>query len=309
MFFRLIDKFFDKIKYLLIIITFILILLASYMFIYWLLFSAKVPLPEWLSVFSWGVIDMCAFGFKNTPLYKEIIPILPVLASGVFIIATYLINCLYSFLESNHRKYQACVENYKEHLASNINKELHNDFIKDLKRTAYMLVKIKIVVKYQKSYLTAMTDTPVDENALAKKIENEILASVNSPAIQKKGMQNDTATYLITNFEQAHDFFVELVNQSSRLISKEIKPKVDIGFYCAAQLFNDLSEASATASYVDRMIDMKITNKIVVTPRFKVYFENIFPDSFYFSVQGEYNLSEDPDLVKNIMIYSIKKKS
>ena len=65
MLFKAIDKFFDKIKYLLSLIIFVLIAMATLFFIYWLLFSAKIAMPEWFNRFAWSNIDFWAQVIKG----------------------------------------------------------------------------------------------------------------------------------------------------------------------------------------------------------------------------------------------------
>ena len=146
MFFRTIDKFFVQIKYLISFVTFIFIAMASLLFIYWLLYCAKITLPDPFVSFMWATIEFVSFGFKNTKAYAEITDILPALASGVFIIFTYLANCIMLFLDNNHQRFQNSVKVYKKNIEQKINRELHDSFINDLKKTSYMLVKIKVDV-------------------------------------------------------------------------------------------------------------------------------------------------------------------
>lgn len=56
-------------------------------------------------------------------------------------------------------------------------------------------------------------------------------------------------------------------------------------------------------------LNLKIRNKMVVSPRYKVYFENIYPNAFTFEVMGEYNLSKDDASKKDVMVYSIRRKN
>lgn len=308
MLFKAIDKFFDKIKYLLSLIIFVLIAMATLFFIYWLLFSAKIAMPEWFNRFAWSNIDFGAQVIKGTPLYKELIPVLPVLVSGVYIILTYFANCLMTFLENNHKRFGQCVEQYKSNLARTINEELHNDFINELKRTTFMMFKIKVAVTKQESYLNALTLDNVDPIQLEDTIQKQILTAVSSDLIQEKGMDNNSVYFVITDFEKARDFMLQLVNTSADKIKAQMRPKITIGFYCGVELYNDIEEKDNIKAYLDKIVDLKITNKIAATPRFKLYYENIYPTYFWFDLMGEYNLSKSEDSPKNIMIYSIKRK-
>lgn len=308
MFFKSLDKFFEELKTVISVIIFVLIAMAILMFFYWFAYCGKVIMPDWLNSFVWSVINFFAQSYKDTPVYKDNIEILPVLTSVIFGFLTYLANCLLVFLENNHKKYKQSVENYKENLAKTINQELHKDFLHELRRTSFMLVKIKIVIHKKTSYLTAMTDDDVNSEQLEKEIEKYILASVKSGILHSKGKTDDSVYFVVSNLNNTKEFFAELVTKSSQLIQSHIRPKMDIGFYCGVELFNDLSEFDEKSSYLDRVLNLKIPNKIVATPRFKIYFDNIVPSLYDFKVLGEYNLSADEDIVKNTMIYSLQRK-
>ena len=309
MFFRAIDKLFYQLKQFLSLLIFVLIGLAMLFFIYWLLFSAKIPLPDWLNWFMWSIIDFFAMSFKSTPMYKQLVPALPVYTCGVFIILTYIANCIMIFLENNHTAFKNSVNSYKVNLEKTINRELHNDFIKELNRTSFMLAKIRIEASKQESYLTAATETPFDAEALEGLIQKQILCELNSEIIQKKGITNGSVYFLIADLAQAKDFLAELVNVSARFIKQHLKPKVDINFYCGIEVFNDIQEMQEIDAYADRLLNLKIRNKMVVLPRYKVYFENIYPNAFTFEVMGEYNLSKDDASKKDVMVYSIRRKN
>ncbi len=308
MFLRVIDKFFYQLRQILSIIVFILIGFSCLFFIYWLVFNAKVQMPDFLNTFVWSIIDFFAMSIKNKPLYKELIPVLPIATCGIFILLTYIANCIMVILENNHRFFQNCVDSYKDNLAKTINTELHNDFINELKRTSYMLVKISVTVIHHTSYLTAMTDKDYNPEAVENFIKKQILESMNSNLIKSRGINNGSVYFLLTDFAQSKDFLSELVSKSSGFINKQIQPKVDINFYCAVDLFNDFSEFDDKLIYLDKVINLKIANKIAATPRTKVYFDNILPSEYYFEVMGEYNLSSDPQRANNVMIYAIKRK-
>ena len=77
MFFKLIDKFFDEIKKILSIVSFVLIALSVLLFVYWFLFAFKFSFPQWLNSFVWGVIDVFSWWYKPNKQHNEIIGILP----------------------------------------------------------------------------------------------------------------------------------------------------------------------------------------------------------------------------------------
>ena len=308
MFFRVIDRFFVQLKYLISIIIFILIAMASLLFVYWLIFSAKLVLPDFIDKFMWAIIDFWAQSIKGTELYGEIIPILPVLASGIFIILTYICNCLMVFLENNHIKFQNCVQAYKHNLERTINEELHNSFISDLKKTAYMLVKIKIDIEKQTSYLTANIDSSIDVDNIEHQVVSSILSSVPSEFVVKKGMSDGAIYFLIADFEKSKEFFTILVSRATNCINNFMQPKLKISFFSGAELFEDLAQFDEKSTYVNRLLSLRVANKIVVTPKFKLLFDNLHKDYFSFNVLGEYNLSNNSQNRRDVMMYSLHRK-
>lgn len=308
MFFRALDKFFIQIKQFLSIVAFVFIALATFYFIYWLIVSAKIVLPDWLNSFAWSIIDFLAFAIKGKPAYQSNIPVLPVYTSGVFILLTYLTNCLMDFLDNNHRQFKNYVNVYKSNIEKQINVKLHDDFLKELKKVSYMGIKMRVDVVKHESYLTAGTDENIDTDALQKEIQTKILSSVTSPYIQSKAISNNSVSLLLNDFDNAQDVIAELVAKSAGIINQKISSKLDIVFYCGIELFNDMSEFEATSKYLDKILSLKIRNKVAVTPKFKVFFENIFPNAYYFDTTGEYNVSNNPDVVKNVMFYSVRRK-
>ena len=194
---RFLDNFFEEIKYMVTLVVFFCIAMAVLFFIYWLVFSARLTMPYWLELFVWNVIDFWAQGIKGTPLYREIVPILPVLVCGIFVVITYFLNCFIVFLESNHKLLNQKVEDYKQNIAKKINEELHHDFINELKKNSHMLLKIKISATMHSSYLTAMTDVQVDTD----KLEDKLIYSSydNSLPLQKDN------EYLIFSEKRCYD--------------------------------------------------------------------------------------------------------
>ena len=306
MFFKIIDKSFDRIRYFLSLITFIFITLSILFFIYWLIYSANIPLPEWFTAFFWAIIDFFAFSIKQTPLYKELMPVLPVLTCGVFIILTYFLNCLMLFLSNYHKSYLKKVENYKRNLENTINKTLHNDFLNELRQTRYLLAKIKISAIKQESYLLDTDD--IDISKIENSIQQQILNSIDCMFIEKKGLSNNSVYFLLTDFNNAQTFFTTLINKSTEFIVAQINQKLKISFSCCVDVFNDISQLQEASDSIDKIFKLKIINKITVTPRFKVYYDNLRPEDYHFTLVGEYNISDDSSVIKNMMIYSIVRK-
>lgn len=308
-FYRVIDKFFEQLKYITSLVIFVLISLSVLLFIYWLVFSAKVVMPDWFNIFVWAIIDFWAKGIKGTPLYNDIIPVLPVLASGIFVIITYFANCFMVFLDNNHQRFDASVENYKQNLAKNINDELHREFINNLKKTNYMLIKLKIIATRQTSYLTALTDEDINTDEIEAEIHKAILSSLNDETIEEKGVSDGAVYFLLSDFSKSKEFLTTLVTIASVKIKSYLRPKLDISFYCAVQLFDSQQEMPEVQHYLDKMLNTKIKNKIIVAPRVKIYFDEILPSMYQFDVIGEYNLSDDINVTKNVMLHSLRRKS
>lgn len=283
--------------------------MSALLFIYWLAFSAKIEMPAWINTFIWTVIDVFAQGLKPTPFYKDITPVLPVLTSGVFIIITYFANCIMLLLENNHKRFLNCVDNYKAGLEKTVNEELHKDFLEGLKKIQFLLVKIKIVVTKHNSYLTAMTDEEVDAEKMEKDIGKLILSTLNSEIILKKGFSDGSVYFLLSDLTKSKEFFSTLVSKSSKLINAYIKPKLDIGFYCGGELFEELAQYDEKSNYLNRILNLKISNKIVITPKFKVYYDNIMPDYYTYSVLGEYNLTDEICGANGTMLHAIQRKN
>lgn len=308
MFFRALDKFFIQIKQFLSALAFIFIALATFYFLYWLIVSAKIELSNGINVFAWAIIDFFAFPIKSTPAYESNIPVLPVYTSGVFILLTYLDNCLMALLDNNHRQFKNYVSTYKSNIEKQINTKLHDDFLKELKKNCLMGIKMKVEVIKHESYLTAMTDEVIDEKALGDDIMAKILASADSPDIKKKSISGGSISLLLDDLEKSQDVIADLVAKSAGIINQKISKKLSIFFYCGIELFEDIAEFNDVSKYLDKILRLQIKNKVAVTPKFKVFYENVYPNAYYFETTGEYNVSDDPDVVKNVMLYSIKRK-
>ena len=308
MFYKLYDKFLEKIKYFLSIITFLFIVLATYFFIYWLIFSANLRLTDALETFTWGIIDFVVLPIKHTKVYSEMTPVLPVITCTVFILSTYVINSVIDILDSYSKILKDCSIKSRLKLEKKINAELHKSFIDELKVYKYLILNFKISVTKMESYLSALNQDTIDTDSLEMSIQNKILASISSPFIVKKQLDNGAATFLVSDFTHAKDVISDIVGKSVSIITHEMRDKIDIHFYCAADLLKESDYPSFSLKNTSKILSSKIKNKIVVTPRLKVYFENVLPTEFNFSVAGEYNMSDDPDLLQNEMLYFITRK-
>lgn len=309
MFFKLIDKLLSNLKKVISAVSFFLIGFAIYFFVYWLLYSANVPLPQAFTGFSWAIIDFFAFAIKHKPIYSELLPVLPVATCAIFIFITYFLNCLINLVDVNQTLVKDISVKKRIALEKKINTQLHKSFIDELNINKFAMIKIKIVATQQESYLSSLNTDPIDLIALAKKIETSVLDSFDSQLILKKGRDDNSLFFILNDLSNMKNIVTQLVSISTQCINKELRPKLSIDFLCGIDLAGDNLQFPGVASYLDRIINLKIKNKILVSPKFKVYFENIFPDVFSFNMSGEYNLSEDPLLVKEVTLYYITRKS
>ncbi len=309
MFFKVIDKFFFQIKQVVSFVVMILISLSALTFLYWVLSCANVALPDWLNDFVIYLCNIFTAAHLNPQRAREIQDILPVITSIIIGVISYLANCLLILLERHHKKYQQAVDKYKNFVQKNVNKQLETDFYSELRKSKLMLVKVKVISEQKTSYLTTLTDQKYDTDAISSHIENTILSSISTHGIYQKGKTSDSIYFLINDLDNAKDFFTDVVEFSTKIINENLKPKLDIAFYCGCELLNDSSEILIQEKYISRMFGLKLANKIIVTNKFKVFYENLHKDLFYFAVQGEYNLNDPEDNeIKNTMLYTLQRK-
>lgn len=308
MFFKVIDKFFVQFKQIISFLIMVLISLSAIAFLYWILKSAGVSLPAFYTDFVNCLNNIFIIPYLGPQRSRELQDILPVITSIIIGVITYIANCLLVGLELNHKKYHIAVDKYKVHVQNNVNKELQNDFYTELRKSTLMLVKIKIIAEQKSSYLTSSVDEKYDTKEISKNIEETILSSVKTKGVSQKGKTSDSIYFLLNDLDSAKEFFTDLVEYSTKVINENTRPKLDIAFYCGCELLNDISEIRTQEKYISRMFGLKLANKIVVTNKFKVYYENLNKDSFYFAVQGEYNLCENNDDIKNTMLYTLQRK-
>ena len=308
MFFKVIDKFFVQIKQIVSFVVMILIALSALTFLYWILKSANVILPAWLENLVTYLCNVFTVAHISPQRSREIQDILPVITSIIIGVITYLANCLMVLLERHHKKYHQAVDKYKNFVQNNVNKQLENDFYSELRKSKLMLVKVKVIAEQKVSYLTALTDEKYDTDSISNQIQESILASISTKCVFQKGKANDSVYFLLNDLGNAKDFFTDIVEISTKVINQNMKPKLDIAFYCGCELLNDTTEVRVQEKYISRMFGLKLANKIIVTNKFKVFYENLYNDLFSFSVQGEYNLNGPTDEIKNTMLYTLQRK-
>ena len=288
--FKTIDSLFLHIKKLITIFVFISLTLSIVYFIYWLIVSMKIILPDFINNILLIPINMIGSQIKNAPEFKDVLFLLPVAVSLLFIILTYLLNCVLQYVEISHKNYLKFVDDYKANLETKINTQLKKNFVQELSKTGYYAAKIKIEVESPQSYLKESLSKD-EQIALENKIITEISDSMNYDSIIKKGV--------------AADFFTSFVNRTVKIINKSLQEHVKINFYCAIDVFDTQYEANFKLIELDKIINLKIKNKILVAPRFKTYFKELYPGYFTFKLLGEYNFSKNNFKSNYINIYTL----
>lgn len=302
--FKTIDSLFLHIKKLITIFVFISLTLSIVYFIYWLIVSMKIILPDFINNILLIPINMIGSQIKNAPEFKDVLFLLPVAVSLLFIILTYLLNCVLQYVETSHKNYLKFVDDYKANLETKINTQLKKNFVQELSKTGYYAAKIKIEVESPQSYLKESLSKD-EQIALENKIITEISDSMNYDSIIKKGIAADSAYFICSEPKNAADFFTSFVNRTVKIINKNLQEHVKINFYCAIDVFDTQYEANFKLIELDKIINLKIKNKILVAPRFKTYFKELYPGYFTFKLLGEYNFSKNNFKSNYINIYTL----
>lgn len=298
----------DIFKYILSLLIFLFIALSFYFFIYWLLYSADVPLPSIVADFSWTILNKLSHSLVNNPNFGEIKPTLPVLACCFFVVIAYIINGIISCLDVLSQKIADNAANQRKILERKINSELKKAFIEELEVSNYVLVKFRVDAVEQTSYLSEFNNS-IDVEALNKRLNTEIAESVLQTYVIKKFNNSNAIDFIISDFEHLKDFLVSLTQTSTTIINKAISSKLNVNFYCCIDLMNNISNFALTSDKLDKLLDLKIKNRIIVTPKFKIYYENIYPIDYKFVLIGEYNVLSDSGKNENTMLYTILRKN
>ena len=306
--FKTIDTLFLHIKKLIMILVFISLFLSVVYFIYWLIVSMKITLPDAINNILLIPVDFLKSFFKNAPELKDMMFLLPVSVSLVFIILTYILNCVLQYVEFSHRNYQKYVEDYKANLEAKINTQLKKNFVQELEKTEFFATKLKVEAESPKSYLKqSLTDEEKAE--LENKIIREISDSLNFDLIVRKGTGASDAYFICKEPKNASEFYATLVNKTIKIINKYINERVKINFYCAVDVFDTAYEANFKLIELDKIIDIRVKNKILVAPRFKTFFRELYPGYFTFKLLGEYNFSKNTYKSNYINIYTLHRRS
>ena len=304
--FKTIDSLFLQIKKLITIIIFISLSLAIVYFIYWLILSIKITLPEVINNLFLIPINMLGAKIQNAPEQNDVLFLLPVAVSLVFIILTYLLNCILQFVEFSHKNYLKFVEDYKADLEIKINTQLKKNFVQELSKTNYFATKLRIAVESPESYLKESMSKEA-QIELENRIIQEISDSINDGVI-KKGTNASDAYFISSEPKNAVDFYTGLVQKTIKIINKYLSGQIKINFYCAIDVFDTEYEANFKLIELDKIINLKVKNKILVAPRFKTYFQELYPGYFTFKLLGEYNFSKNNYKSHYINIYTLHRR-
>lgn len=285
-------------------VIFIFLIIAVSFFLYWLITSMNIILPNFINDFFQYGISLIGSGFIDSDLYKNITMLLPLVVSIIFILLTYISNCILLYVEQSHKKFQKYVTDYKNNLEKTINQQLKRNFINELTKTNFFVTKMKIEVKTLNSYL----HTPLPEEE-CRKLEATILTSIfkamNQSYIIKKELEQDGIYFICADMRLSSEFYAEFVSKAVTYINKYMLDKVSINFYCSVDVFDNECEEKLKLAEMDKILALKVRNKILVSPRFKVYFQELYPGYFIFKLLGEYNFSETTYKSQYVNIYTL----
>lgn len=302
--FRTIDNLFLQAKKIVTVFIFIFLIISVLFFLYWLIVSMKIVLPDFINVLFMGLINMIAIAIKDSPLYKNVEVLLPLVVSMLFIVLTYLFNCILAYLEDAHKKFGKYVNNYKMNLEVTINKQLQKNYIDELNKTKFFMTMVKIEVKNLNSYL----HEPVPEEEI-KALENKILSSLcklmNLPCIMSKVHSDENVLFICNDLRMASEFYANIVQKTVALINKNMMEKISINFFCAVDVFDNENEINFKTAEIKKITDLRIRNKILVSPRFKVFYQEMYPGYFIFKLLGEYNFSKTAYKSQYVNIYTL----
>lgn len=302
--FRTIDKLFLHTKKLISACIFISLIMSVLFFLYWLIISMRIALPESINGFFIFWINIAGSAIYNTPMYKNVSMLLPLVVSVFFIGLTYLLNCVMLYVEESHKGFKKYVEEYKANLEKTINMQLRKNFINELTRTNYFITKMRLQVKTLNSYLHQPLPEEECRN-MEDTILKSILNSMNQPYLVKKGIDGNSIYLICNDMRLASEFYTQFVSKSVAYINKYLQEKISINFYCNVDVFDFENETKFKLQEMDKVLALHIRNKILVSPRFKTYFQELYPGYFIFKLLGEYNFSQTSYRSQYVNIYTL----
>ena len=308
MIFKIIDICFSKLKILISLVNFFIIVLSIFMLIYWLFVVANVSVSGFLSYFANNIINFFSVIIPDKTKVSDISQITPVFVSIILCVIAYLVNYLITFVDNCHNKYKNYVESYKKHLEYKINTQLHKDFLSELKKTNLLLLKFKVTVTKKSSYLADFECEQINPDEIQENIMKSLYQSIKSSDIVEKGFDRGAMYIVSSKIENSKDLFTLIVSQVSDLMKQNYNQNLKITFSCVAELLENLNNCAIVQNLLSKILSLNIFDKLVATPKFKLYFDNLLPNVYNFTVVGDYNLSQDITITENIVLYSLTKK-
>ena len=301
------NEYFLKLKKTINILVCLCLLMSVLFFVYWLVISMHIVIPPFINAFFMFFNNMIEAAIKGSPVYDKLVILIPIIVSFIFIILTYALNCLSTYVETTHKQYIEYQNRQKKLLEQTINNQLKQAFITELSNSNYILVKLKIDVSEQESYLHQYDD-PINLDILKKKITGEILERTSSPYITDKGLDRTNVYFLTTSPAHSPEVFKVIVDNSIDVIGKNMTDRVNVNFFCGAELYDMEQETPEKLVTLERILNLGLQNRIIVPGRFKTYFSELYPDFFTFKNAGEYNLVGTTYKSAYTSVYSLQRK-
>ena len=301
------NEYFLKLKKTINILVCLCLLMSVLFFVYWLVISMHIVIPPFINAFFMFFNNMIEAAIKGSPVYDKLVILIPIIVSFIFIILTYALNCLSTYVETTHKQYIEYQNRQKKLLEQTINNQLKQAFITELSNSNYILVKLKIDVVEHESYLHQYDD-PINLDILKKKITGEILERTSSPYITDKGLDRTNVYFLTTSPAHSPEVFKVIVDNSIDVIGKNMTDRVNVNFFCGAELYDMEQETPEKLVTLERILNLGLQNRIIVPGRFKTYFSQLYPDFFTFKNAGEYNLVGTTYKSAYTSVYSLQRK-
>ena len=302
------NETFLKIKKTINFLVCLCIIMSVLFFGYWLVISMHIVIPPFLNSFFMFFNSIVESFIKGTAVYEKLVILIPIIVSFMFIILTYALNCLATYVENLHKQYLDYQTKQKKLLEQTINEQLKQAFIKELAGSNYMMIKLKLKAVEEESYLHKY-DTPVDIEKITTKMHNEIMQKTAAPYILEKGFDNNHLYFIAVSPGQAQEIFKTLVDTSIDVIGKNMTERMSVSFFCGADLYDSQQEVQEKKNILERMLELGLKNRIIVSSRFKTYFSELYPEYFTFKNAGEYNLVGSTYKSAYSQVYTIQRKN
>ena len=301
------NEYFFRLKKTINVLVCISLFMSVLFLVYWLIISMHIVIPPFVNAFFMFFNSIVESFIKDSPVYHQLVVLIPIIVSFIFIVLTYALNCLSTYVETMHKQYIEYQNKQKKLLEQTINNQLKQAFITELSNSNYILIKLKIEVTEQESYLHQFDDKlNVDE--ITCKICGEILEKTTSPYITDKGLDCKHIYFITTAPAHASEVFKQIVDNSIDAIGKNATDRAGVSFYCGAVIYDTEQETPEKLATLERILSLGLKNRIIVPGRFKTYFSELYPDFFTFKNAGEYNLIGTSYKSAYTSVYSLQRK-